>query len=331
VDRDTPPHRAAQRLRDGTTLVVTDHYSTGAEIIARLQALVPAPPLRAPYAQRQEHRRGLRRASLRLLAPIVDHRLALAGGAPIGLLAELYPEQSRFWLPFVQVQELRGAWNRYREGVHLAVLGHRVHPYFGTYVPTRVEHLELFATWLSQYQGARAQGVDVGTGCGVLALMLCRAGFARVLATDQSPNAVESVARELQRLPPGVPLDLHQGDLLAQVSVQADLIVFNPPWVQGEREGLLDQALVFDDDLLPRFFDQASQRLAPDGRVVVLFSNLIQLVQPHLAHPILQELEQDRFELVQKLQRRVKPGVDARGRKRKTREKVEVWELRMSG
>ena len=46
-----------------------------------------------------------------------------------------------------------------------------------------------------------------------------------------------------------------------------------------------------------------------------------------MPHPILSELERGRFKLVQKLQRKVKPAPGKDGRRRRTREKVEVWEL----
>ena len=325
VDRDTPPRRAAERLIDGEVLLVSDRYSTGAEIIAQLEALLGSRAGDAYPARRAAERR-VRTAALRLLAPIVDHRVALEGAGAIGFLPELYPDHRSFALPFVQVQELHGAWRRYRDGVNLTVLGYKVHPYFGTYAPVRTEHLELFGTWLSQYEGPRERAIDVGTGCGVLALMLCKAGFQRVLATDDNPNAVESVERERERLV--MPIDARCCDLLGHGSRPVELVVFNPPWMQGAVEGAIDGALYFEDPaLFERFFTQAHERNAPDGRVVLLFSNVMQLVQPDVQHPILAELERGRFRLVQKLQRKAKatPGRD--GRRRKTREKVEVWEL----
>jgi hypothetical protein len=327
VDRSTPPRRAAERLRDGKVLLVTDSYSTGAEILAQLQSLMPSPAGDASYQDRRQSQRAHREASLRLLAPISDHRVALRDARSNGFLRELYPELQHFILPFVAVQELHGAWGRYREGTHLAVLGHRVHPFYGTYVPTRLSHLELFGTWLSQYAGERSRAVDVGTGCGVLALMLAKAGFAHVRATDCNPNAVESLARELQRMEAAPPIEPISGDLLCEDRAPSDLIVFNPPWIQGEAEDLLERSLYFEDGLFERFFEQAMECLAPDGRIVLVFSTVLELVQPDVAHPILTELERGRLQLVKKLHRKVKPGRDAQGRRRRTREKVEVWEL----
>ncbi len=327
VDLRAPLAEAAARLRAGETLMVTDAYGRGADILDTLRRQLRPPADDAPYAARQAFLRAWREASLRLLAPIVQHRVALTDAAEIGFLAELYPELDRFALPLVEIQSLHGAWTLYEAGVHLAVLGHRVHPFYGTYAPSRTSHLELFGTWLSQYAGPLTRAVDVGTGCGVLALMLSKRRFEQVIATDSNPNAVESAARELARFPAPLPIELRCGDLLDEVSAPAEVIVFNPPWTKGPVESLLDRALQFQDGLFERFFEQAHAKLTPSGRVVLLFSNIISLVQPDVPHPIEAELARGRFKLVQKLTRKVKSPPDESGRRRRTKERVEVWEL----
>lgn len=294
-------------------------------ILQALHALLEPPSPSAPFDARQSFEARYRTAALRLLAPIRDHRLALRGAAPIGFLSELYPELRRFSLPLVEAQALHGAWERYQEGIHLAVLGQRVHPYYGTYAPTRVSHLELFGTWLSRHGGGRELAADVGTGCGVLALMMARAGFSAVHATDVNPNAIESVSRELARRSPPPSISLACTDLLGELPGPADLVVFNPPWIPGAVGSLLDRALYFDDDLFARFFRQAEAQLRPGGRVVLVFSSAIRLLRPDAEHPIEAELARGAFCLVEKLQRRVKASGG-----RRTRERVEVWELAQS-
>jgi hypothetical protein len=59
----------------------------------------------------------------------------------------------------------------------------------------------------------------------------------------------------------------------------------------------------------------------------MVFSNVISLVQPDVPHPILAELERGRFTLVQKMQRKVPASPSQTGMKRRTKEKVEIWEL----
>ena len=49
--------------------------------------------------------------------------------------------------------------------------------------------------------------------------------------------------------------------------------------------------IIYDDPaLFVRFFDQAHEALAPEGRVVVLFSDIGRLVQPDVEHPLEAEL-----------------------------------------
>lgn len=319
VSTGTPPALLAARLLDGEVLGLQDRYRVGMDALAALHAALKPPPDDAHYPVRRAFRRDYRQAALRLIAPVDHHRVGLPDAPVIGLFPELYPDIQSFYLPFLQVQELNKAWNWYRKGVHFAVLGRALHVFYGVYAPSRTEHLELFATWLSQYRGPRAHAVDVGTGSGILAFMLCKAGFEQVLATDINPNAVLSVQRELEATP--LPLTVEHTDLLGKKGELADVIVFNPPWMQGEIEDELDRALYFQGDLFARFFERAHARLKPTGRVVLVFSNVLQLVQPNSPHPIEIELSRGKFSLVQKLTRKIK------GSGRVTKERVEVWEL----
>jgi len=329
IDRRTHFQKAARRLQAGDTLWVKDHYRTGVGVIEALVAALRPPDDAADFPAKQRYRLDYRDHAWRLLAPIENGRIALHGAPEIGFLEELYPDHQSFWLPWPEVRHLANAWHHYNVGVYMPVLGYRLHPFYGAYLPKRTTHLELFATWLSGWKGSRGVAIDVGTGSGVIALMLARAGFSQVIATDINPNACESVRREIARRPDPPSIDVWQADLLGDEPVSADLIVFNPPWTQGPVDNLLDRALHYDDDLFQRFFDQAHRCLAPGGRVVVVFSNVIRLVQPDVPHPIDAELERGRFELVTKNVRRIKPAPGGPKPARRTRERVEVWELRV--
>jgi SAM-dependent methyltransferase len=324
VERRHNPLGVARGLLEGRRGVVADHYSTGAEVLAQLDRLDPAPPQDAPFEERRAWQAAHREAALRLLAPVREHRLALGGGRPIGFLEELYPDRPDLHLPFLQLQELHGAWGRYREGVHLPVLGHALHPFFGTYIPRRAEHLEMFAQWLKAYDGPTGHAVDVGTGSGVLAFLAARGGFARITATDTNPNALESVRRDVARRDPRPPIRAVEADLFPDDLPPADLVVFNPPWLPGTPGEPFDAALEGPADLLERFFGRVVDVLAPGGRVVVLWSNIGQLVRPDLAHPLEEEVKRGRLRFDLRGGRRLKRG-SGRGGKGKTRERVELW------
>lgn len=82
---------------------------------------------------------------------------------------------------------------------------------------------------------------DVGTGSGCIALSLAVEGrFARVIATDLSPDAVAVARENARRVAPPTPVELRTGDLLWALGRDAvDVLVANPPYVTAaEWEGL---------------------------------------------------------------------------------------------
>ena len=321
VAGETEPSEVADRLRAGETLLLQESYRQGVRALELLRREICTPDADFPTRAAQERR--FESVAERLLVTVERHRVTLSDVPEIGFLAELYPETPDFTLSLLWVQALNGAWVRHQSGVHFPVLGRRLHPHYGVYAPARMTHLELFATWLSGAGVSKGLAVDVGTGCGVLALMLSRAGFSQVVATDINPYALVGLERDLQRQTAPTPIVLKQGDLLCEESGPVDLVVFNPPWTQGEVRTTIDQALVYESGLFERFFDQCMTALAPDGRVAIIFSTIIRLVQPQVAHPIEAELAQGRFILDERVRRKVKPAPG-----RRTRERVEVWVLR---
>ena len=322
VDKNVPMAQAATWLCEERSLIVTDRFGTGLDILAALRVKLEDPGESADYVTKRVFREAFQAASKRLLVPVVGRKVALPDAPRAGFLSELYPDHADFALPVEDARVLSSAWEWYEQGVHFPVLGYRVHPFYGTYIPARMEHLELFGTWLAKYQGARDRAIDVGTGSGVLALQMAKAGFKQVIATDINPNAIESVARQMRRLSVTPPIELEHADQFGKDRGPLDLIVSNPPWMKGEVGRTLDLAMYFQDGFFERFYEQSLQRLAPNGRIVFVFSNIIELSQPEVPHPIQTELDRGRFRLVEKMTRKVKPSPG-----RRTREKVEIWEL----
>jgi SAM-dependent methyltransferase len=322
VDPHLPVDEAAAWLAEGNQLRLTHPYGLGADILEALSRRLGKTQGLQGEALRDETRRRRELAS-GLLVPVEHGEVRIEGATRNRLLAALYGDLDRFWLPLIEVQSLHTSARRHHEGMPFPVLGHPLHPWHGVYAPKRTAHLELLATWLSGASIARRHAIDVGTGCGVLAFLLARAGFDQVTATDINPNAVHSVQLDVARHSPPPPIQAVEANLLEGGFPPADVIVFNPPWIPGRVHGPLDRALYFDDDLFERFFSQANATLAPGGRLVVVFSNMSRLLRPDLPHPIETELAGGRFVLDQRMQRKVK----GRGGRR-TKERVELWVLR---
>ena len=94
--------------------------------------------------------------------------------------------------------------------------------------------------------------------------------------------------------------------------------------------GGIDDAIYYNKALFPDFFTAAKKRLLPEGKLVLIFSNLAQITNVTTEHPIETELaEGDRF----KLERCFKKSVRAASSKTKrvqhwrSSEVVEIWVL----
>lgn len=135
--------------------------------------------------------------------------------------------------------------------------------------------------------GQRA--LDVGTGTGIVAICLAKAGL-NVVATDVSGTAVRNAQANARRN--GVEIRCCVSDLLHSVDEKFDLITINPPYnfvrdtfLGNVAKNLLRRipaihrssgtampsaVLNFRRQLIRRFFDQALARLLPGGGILLL-------------------------------------------------------------
>jgi hypothetical protein len=333
VQKRTDRAGVIEALQAGESLLVTDVYSTGLSILADLKAHLKKLHPDDDFQGNRAFRSAYQACAQRLFAPIKGHALALLKAPSIGWLARLYPELDEFLLPFPKIQGLNSAWQWHQKGIQLPVLQHKLHPFYGTYFPTRHDHIHLFEDWLSRYSGSFENVIDVGTGCGVLSFQLLNHGSQEVWATDINPNAIKSVQEDLAQLNMTGKIHLEHGDLFGRYSQKFDLIVFNPPWLPGATHGELDKAIYYPPDLFERFFEQAATRLKPSGHMVLLFSNLAQSSGLTTEHPVEIELvEGGRFRKVDRLRRKVQAASSKTKRSGKSRDKefVELWALALA-
>ena len=113
--------------------------------------------------------------------------------------------------------------------------------------------------------------LEVGTGSGLIASQL--ALRARVIATDINPHAVRTAR--------GRGAEIVRTDLFAGLRGPFDLVIFNPPYLPtqpGERiDDWLEYALdggISGRDVIARFAGDVGRILAPDGRILLLVSEL---------------------------------------------------------
>ena len=154
-------------------------------------------------------------------------------------------------------------------GFHLTVRPTVFHPrYFLT--------SEFFANFLASLDLTGKRVADVGTGSGILALAAARAGAASVVAIDINPNAAEAAAENAHANGLGSRIMAVGSDMLSALTPRPlfDVILSSPPSFAGEPRDLADRAWHGGPNYrdVASLFNEARDRLAPRGRIYVLFS-----------------------------------------------------------
>lgn len=326
-----PVEQAVNALLEGHYVLVVDFYGTGLTILEALKKRLTINAKQQSFQEQRKSRGSYRTVSHHLLLEVSEHKLSVRKSPKIGWLKELYPGTPDFFLPFPEVQGLNSSWQWYEKGISIPGLAHKIHPYYGTYFPTRFEHVTLFDQFLSKYSGEKESAIDVGIGSGILSLLLQKHGFKSVTGTDTNPNALIGI-ENMQKTSENQ-IKLRSGDLFAQSNQTYNLIVFNPPWIPlGRKTKGIDTAIYYDKDLFPRFFNRAEQYLKPNGKIVLIFSNLAGLMDDHFVHPIEHELKTNpRFKKLELVKLPVEQQSDKTTRNANWRENelVELWVLGM--
>ncbi len=277
----TRADEALRRIRSGEALLYQGDWRNARQLLAALgRRLSPRPSPGAPPAEafrRERHR--VREAHLllnRLLVPVADGwRIPLArapdvSAALAGALGP--PPDGGGLLPLREILGAVGAHEWRVRGVEVPGLCARVHPHHGVFAPVRGEYAGLVAARLAGRDLGGRLAFDVGTGTGVLAFLVARAG-ARVVATDSEPRAVTCARENAERLGLADRVEVREGDLFPDG--RADLVLCNPPWVPADAHTPLERA-VYDPGgkFLSRFLSGLAGHLAPEGEGWLVLSDL---------------------------------------------------------
>jgi hypothetical protein len=288
-----------EALNEGKQILIKEFYNDGISLLKELHKYLKQKLPNKSFQEQHAYRSEYHKLSNLILLEIVNQKLCVKKSPNIGWLEKLYPINNHFFLTFPQVQGLNSSWQWYHNGISIPVLRNKIHPYYGTYFPTRFEHLVLFDNWLKRYKGPKKTAIDVGVGCGVLSLQMVQHGFQKVFATDINPNAVVGLKEFMGTTKLSRKIELDYGHLFGTWEKQTELIVFNPPWLpEAHVLGSIDDAIYYNKTLFPDFFAAAKKRLLPEGKLVLIFSNLAQITNVTKDHPIERELaEGNRFQL----------------------------------
>lgn len=214
-----------------------------------------------------------------------NHSLPLRRAPDVKLAcSEAYGEVER---PYVSsMRELLGMIGAHewrKKGVEIGDLPgletFRIHPHYGVFAPVRTDYVPLVAQApLPVALSATSHAFDIGTGTGVLAVILVRRGIAQVTATENNPRALFCAQENLQKLGLQKQVAVINADLFPEG--RAALVVCNPPWVPARPSSTLEQA-VFDQDgrMLAGFLQGLASHLLPKGEGWLILSDLAEHLQ----------------------------------------------------
>jgi methylase of polypeptide subunit release factors len=240
--------------------------------------------------------------------------------------------------PLRMLLGMNGAHQWFLKGVPVAALGASVHPHYGVFAPVRQDYVDLLAQTLAArirtWPAARlAQAAfDIGTGTGILAALMARAGLRDVVATDTDPNAIACAKDNLHRLglleaeqhaahqtvPPSRQAleqsseqqsGQHSAQQSANVSVrecalfppgEASLIVCNPPWLPGDAHSTMEAA-IFDPEsrMLRGFLSGVRAHLAPGGEAWLVMSDFAERVGLRPQDALAAWIEEAKLEVIE--------------------------------
>ena len=180
-------------------------------------------------------------------------------------------------LSFRDLQGALGAAQWREKGVPIEPLSLSVFPHYGVFAPTRHEYVQLLLD--APLPDVCNVAYDIGTGTGLLAIILAQRGVKQVIATDLNPRALACASDNFRRLELSS-INLQQADLYPNDAPLADLIVCNPPWLPAKPSSPLEYA-VYDPNskMLRGLLQGAKQHLADNGELWLILSDLAEHLQ----------------------------------------------------
>jgi SAM-dependent methyltransferase len=237
---------------------------------------MPASPAEAFHLHRQARSQRARTLGALLVALDEDYGIALPRAPDIRqACSEAFgPGEGPSVASLRALLGAIGAHEWRAKGIEIAAIGGRIHPHYGVFAPIRREYVDLVAAApLPALRSLSSLAFDIGTGTGVLAAVLARRGFKRVVATDQDPRALVCARENLERLGLSEQVQVVHADLFPEG--RAALVVCNPPWVPARPSSPIEHG-IYDPEsrMLRAFLDALSEHVEPGGEGWLILSDL---------------------------------------------------------
>lgn len=272
---------AFRRACEGISLLYRGTWGNLHQLLAALTRRVdarrrpPPPDVAEAFRAHRQHQAYTHQVLSKLLVELDPrYQLALSRGPDVReACREVWGTSEKPSVTSLrQILGMVGAHEWRKAGIRLPALGGGLlRPHFGVFAPVRSEYVDLVAE--APLGGAVRKAFDLGTGTGVLALVLARRGVPQVVATELDPRALACARENVTAFGLEERVEVAECDLFPDG--RADLVVFNPPWLPERPHSRVERAL-FDPghSLVHRFLRELPEHLSQGGEGWLLLSDL---------------------------------------------------------
>lgn len=113
--------------------------------------------------------------------------------------------------------------------------------------------------------------IDIGSGTGILGIVMAKYGAKKVIMSDISKPAVENSTQNVKKFGLKDTVEIVQGDLFENINEKADLIVWNIPFFSGKppKRDTISASMIMPPELFERFLIDSKKYLKAGGVVVI--------------------------------------------------------------
>ena len=321
---DTLTADIAYRLAcEGTAMLYKGDFQNARQLLQALVRRVDKPSKKSTRADRLEKEKtksprdvfNLHRLAqsqrARILGMILievnaDHSISLRRAPDVAQAClEAYGKQA---LPYViSLRELLGVISAHewrKTGVQVLTRDDeevRIHPHYGVFSPVRSEYIQLvLKAPLPEIIQKSSSAFDVGTGTGVLAVVLALRDIQKIVATDLNDRAIACAKENIELLGLNSQIEIQKTNLFPEG--KAALVVCNPPWLPARPSSSLEHA-VYDPEsqMLKGFLENLKEHLLPQGEAWLILSDLAEHLGLRTREELLSWIDQAGLKLIARL------------------------------
>ena len=177
----------------------------------------------------------------------------------------------------------------------------RIHPHYGVFSPVRSEYIQLvLKAPLPEVIKQNSIAFDIGTGTGVLAVVLALRDVQKIIATDFNDRAIACARENIDLLGLNLQIEIEKANLFPKG--KAALIVCNPPWLPARPSSSLEHA-VYDPDsqMLKGFLVNLKDHLLPHGEGWLILSDLAEYLGLRTREELLNWIDQAGLKVIARL------------------------------